>query len=286
MDLERSRESSNVEDRRGSRMGRTAGGIGIGTIVLALVAMYFGVDPNVVIQGSQVLQGSANQAPAQTRSGPPVNDEASRFIRKVLGETEDVWGGIFQKGGSQYQQPKLVLFSGQTETACGVGQTATGPFYCPADRKVYLDLVFFDELARRFKAPGDFAQAYVIAHEVGHHVQNLLGISGKVDAARDRMSEVEFNKLSVRMELQADCLAGVWANHAQRDRKILQGGDLEEALNAATAIGDDRLQKQGRGYVVPDSFTHGTSVQRMRWFKVGFDNGNLKACDTFTAKAL
>ncbi|CAB3635885.1 KPN_02809 family neutral zinc metallopeptidase [Achromobacter pestifer] len=284
MRLDDSRESDNVEDRRasGPRIGGR-GTIGIGTIVLALVAMYFGVDPSVVLQMAEGPPATQQQAPA-TR--PPVDDPQARFVAKVLGETEDTWSGIFQKDlNRQYVAPKLVLFRGATPTACGTGQSAMGPFYCPGDSKVYIDLAFFDELQNKFKAPGDFAQAYVIAHEVGHHVQHLLGISDQVDQLR-RRNPSQANALSVRVELQADCFAGLWAQRANAARNILEGGDVEEALAAATAIGDDRLQKQAQGYAVPDSFTHGSSAQRVRWFKRGLESGNIKQCDTFAASSL
>lgn len=284
MRLDDSRESDNVEDRRasGPRIGGR-GTIGIGTIVLALVAMYFGVDPSVVLQMAEGPPAQQQQGPA-TR--PPANDPQARFVSKVLGETEDTWSAIFQKDlNRQYVPPKLVLFRGATPTACGTGQAAMGPFYCPGDSKVYIDLAFFDELQNRFKAPGDFAQAYVIAHEVGHHVQHLLGISDQVDNLR-RRNPSQANALSVRMELQADCFAGLWAQRANAARNILEGGDVEEALAAATAIGDDRLQKQSQGYVVPDAFTHGSSAQRVRWFKRGLEGGELKQCDTFAASSL
>ncbi|MFY1920844.1 neutral zinc metallopeptidase [Achromobacter xylosoxidans] len=284
MRLDDSRESDNVEDRRasGPRIGGR-GTIGIGTIVLALVAMYFGVDPSVVLQMAEGPPAQQQQGPA---ARPPANDPQARFVAKVLGETEDTWSAIFQKDlNRQYVPPKLVLFRGATPTACGTGQAAMGPFYCPGDSKVYIDLAFFDELQNRFKAPGDFAQAYVIAHEVGHHVQHLLGISDQVDNLR-RRNPSQANALSVRMELQADCFAGLWAQRANAARNILEGGDVEEALAAATAIGDDRLQKQSQGYVVPDAFTHGSSAQRMRWFKRGLEGGELKQCDTFAASSL
>ncbi|GLT21686.1 membrane protein [Zoogloea oryzae] len=285
MRFDNSRESSNVEDRRGGGGGGLpigGRGIGLGTIVLALVAMYFGVDPSVVLN-------QAVQAPAPSASrpaGPPANDAETVFIRHVLAETEDTWTQLFRAGGKEYVEPTLVLFTGATRTACGVGQAAMGPFYCPADRKVYIDLAFYQELKTRFKAPGDFAQAYVIAHEVGHHVQNLLGISEKVQAARERASEREANALSVRLELQADCLAGVWAKNADAARGILEAGDVDEALRAATAIGDDSLQKQAQGYAVPDSFTHGSAEQRVRWFRRGMESGQLNACNTFQARTL
>ncbi|PJM90642.1 KPN_02809 family neutral zinc metallopeptidase [Achromobacter ruhlandii] len=284
MRLDDSRESDNVEDRRASapRIGGR-GTIGIGTIVLALVAMYFGVDPSVVLQMAEGPPAQQQQGPA---ARPPANDPQARFVSKVLGETEDTWSAIFQKDlNRQYVPPKLVLFRGATPTACGTGQAAMGPFYCPGDSKVYIDLAFFDELQNRFKAPGDFAQAYVIAHEVGHHVQHLLGISDQVDNLR-RRNPSQANALSVRMELQADCFAGLWAQRANAARNILESGDVEEALAAATAIGDDRLQKQSQGYVVPDAFTHGSSAQRVRWFKRGLDSGDLKQCDTFAASSL
>lgn len=276
------RESRNVEDRRGMRLGG-GGKIGIGTIVLALVAMYFGVDPAVVLEGSGALSPPAQQ---QTGNAGPPSDEAGRFVSQVLADTEDTWGPIFQAGGQRYAEPVLTLFSGATPTACGTGQSAMGPFYCPADQRVYIDLSFYDDLRERYRAPGEFAQAYVIAHEVGHHVQNLLGISTKVQQLRQRVSEREANQLSVRLELQADCFAGLWAHHANRSRQMLEQGDVEQALAAAAAIGDDRLQKQARGYAVPDSFTHGSAEQRVRWFRVGLEKGDLKACDTFTARAL
>ena len=286
MRFDNSRESENVEDRRGGGGGgfpMGGKGVGIGTIVLALVAMYFGVDPSIVLnQAVETPAPSATSRPA----GPPANDAESKFIRHVLAETEDTWQQIFRQNGKQYVEPTLVLFSGATRTACGVGQAAMGPFYCPADQKVYIDLSFYQELKSRYRAPGDFAQAYVIAHEVGHHVQNLLGISSKVQAARERASEREANALSVRLELQADCLAGVWAKNADAARGILEAGDVEEALQAATAIGDDTLQKQAQGYAVPDSFTHGSAEQRMRWFKRGMEAGQLAACNTFQARSL
>jgi predicted metalloprotease len=282
------RASDNIEDRRGSRpSGRRVGGrsIGIGTIALALVAMYFGIDPRVVLDTAGMMQPPSQSAgPAAPR--PPAEDKLARFASMVLADTEDTWGPIFTSGGKAYEEPALVLFTDATRSACGVGQAEMGPFYCPADRKVYLDLSFFGELEHRFGAPGDFAQAYVIAHEVGHHVQNLLGVSGKVQEARQRMSERDGNQLSVRLELQADCLAGVWAHHADRSRKVLESGDIDEALGAATAIGDDRLQKRSQGRVVPDSFTHGSSAQRVRWFRTGLEKGSVSDCDTFSAASL
>jgi len=286
MRLDDSRESDNVEDRRGS--GPMIGGrgtIGIGTIVLALVAMYFGVDPRIVMElaGGGAPTQQQQQAPART---PPADDSRARFVAKVLGETEDTWTQLFKQFGNMpYTDPKLVLYTGATPTACGTGQSAMGPFYCPGDSKVYLDMSFFDEMKQRFQAPGDFAQAYVIAHEVGHHVQHLLGISSRVDQLRQQ-NPSQANALSVRLELQADCFAGLWANRADAARHILEQGDVEQALNAASAIGDDRLQKRGQGYVVPDTFTHGTSAQRVRWFKRGLESGNIKQCDTFGATQL
>ncbi|WP_374482199.1 neutral zinc metallopeptidase [Zoogloea sp.] len=284
MRLDDSRESDNVEDRRGGGGGGLpVGGIGVGTVVLALVAMYFGIDPRVVL--NQASHVSA-PPPSVEQHRPPANDAETKFVRKVLAETEDTWQQLFRQAGKQYEDPKLVLFSGATRTACGTGQAAMGPFYCPADHKVYIDLGFYQELKTRFRAPGDFAQAYVIAHEVGHHVQNLLGVSAKVQAARERAGEREANALSVRLELQADCLAGVWAKNADTARHILDEGDVDEALRAATAIGDDTLQKQAKGYAVPDSFTHGSSEQRVRWFKRGMASGQVKDCNTFQAKSL
>jgi len=283
------RESDNVEDRRGEGGGgggfRGGRSIGVGTIILALVAMYFGIDPSVVLDTASITQPPPTESARSAAPRSPAEDELARFASMVLADTEDTWGTIFKSGGGQYKEPRLVLFTGATRSGCGVGQAAMGPFYCPADQKVYLDLTFFNELKERFRAPGDFAQAYVIAHEVGHHVQNLLGISEKVQQARERVSERQGNQLSVRLELQADCLAGVWAHHADRSRQVLEVGDVEEALGAATAIGDDRLQQQTQGQVVPDSFTHGSSAQRVRWFRIGLEKGALKACDTFnTAK--
>lgn len=283
MRWQRSRASDNVEDRRGMRGGLGGKGLGAGAIVLALVAMLFGVDPSVVLNLAGGLQGPDV---SQTAPPPPADDETARFVAHVLGDTEDTWRTLFARSGQQYADPKLVLFSGSTPTACGMGQSAMGPFYCPGDHKVYIDLEFFQEMKTRFGAPGEFAQAYVIGHEVAHHVQNLLGISDKVQVARQRSSQVEANRMSVRLELQADCLAGVWAHHADRTRQILERGDVEQAMNAAAAIGDDRLQRQAQGRVVPDSFTHGTSEQRVRWFRRGLETGEPKACDTFSAASL
>ncbi len=276
------RESDNVEDRRGLRAAPTLAGGGIGTVVILLVAWYFGIDPSMLLQGGS-SSGALNPQSAQIS---PADDESRKFVSVVLADTEDTWRDLFRRMGGTYQEPKLVLFSGAVQSACGFAQAAVGPFYCPGDYKVYIDLGFFDELKNRFRAPGDFAQAYVIAHEIGHHVQNLLGISGKVESLRRGASAAESNALSVRLELQADCFAGVWAHHAHKARQILETGDIEEGLNAATAIGDDRLQKQARGYVTPDSFTHGSSAQRVRWFKRGIAGGDLRQCDTFNAAQL
>lgn len=280
MRLDNEQESSNVEDRRGGGGGMLGGrGIGIGTIALALVAMYFGVDPALVMN---IGQGMSQNAPAEARS-IPADDPQAKFVAKVLGSTETTWGKIFQNSGHQYPAPKLVLFSGQTPTACGGGQAAMGPFYCPGDQKVYIDLSFYEEMKNRFNAPGDFAQAYVIAHEVGHHIQNLMGTSDKVQQARQSArNEAQANQYSVRLELQADCYAGVWAHHADGANRILEAGDVEEAMRAAAAIGDDALQKQAQGYAVPDSFTHGTSQQRQRWFNQGLSTGDVNKCDTFS----
>jgi uncharacterized protein len=267
------RRSDNIEDRRGTGVSTPVVGGGVGVLLIALIAMFLGVDPSFILE-----QGSA-----PSTSGPrPANEEQLKdFVSVVLADTEDTWNPIFQQLGRTYQEPKLVLFSGQVNSACGLAQSAVGPFYCPGDQKVYIDLNFYQELKTRHNAPGDFAQAYVIAHEIGHHVQTLLGISEQVQAARSRVGEAQANQLSVRQELQADCFAGIWANNAQRTRQILEEGDIEEALNAATQIGDDTLQRQAQGYVVPDSFTHGSAAQRVRWFKTGFQSGSLEQCDTF-----
>jgi predicted metalloprotease len=252
-------------------------GGGLGTIVLVLVALYFGVDPTFLLQNVPTEMAEPSARPPGT-SAP---DEAADFISVVLADTEDVWAEVFAEGGRRYEAPTLVLFTGYVASACGNAQAAMGPFYCPADRRAYIDLSFYKDLRDRFNAPGDFAQAYVIAHEIGHHVQNLLGLSAQVQEARQRVGEVEGNALSVRVELQADCLAGIWAHRADRARQILEEGDVEEALTAASAIGDDRLQQQSRGYVTPDSFTHGSASQRVLWFRRGLESGQLDACDTF-----
>jgi predicted metalloprotease len=290
MRLDDESESQNVEDRRGSGgFGVGGGTIGIGTIVLALAASYFfGINPMTIINGAQVLQGNAPQRQAAPSNGEPAHDAGAVFVRRVLGNTERTWQHIFRTEFNQdYPAPKLVLFSGGTQTACGTGQAAMGPFYCPADRNVYIDLSFYRELRDRFGASGDFAQAYVIAHEVGHHVQNVLGVSDKVDRARSRMSREQANALSVRVELQADCFAGVWAAVAQQQNaKLIEPGDFEQGLNAAAAIGDDRLQQQTQGRVVPEAFTHGTSAQRQRWLKRGLSSGDVRQCDTYSAQTL
>jgi uncharacterized protein len=280
MQLGNQRASGNVEDRRGMG-GIAAGGLGVGGIVIALIAYFLGVDPGAVTSITEQVGGGASQQ-AGPRGAPA--DPTGEFVAKVLGSTEDVWGNVFQRSGSQYRAPTLVLYDGAVRSACGTGQAAMGPFYCPGDEKLYIDLSFFRDLQNRFKAPGDFAQAYVVAHEVGHHIQKLTGAFDKAEAMRGR-SQGRNNQVSVRMELQADCYAGVWGHHAG-NMKQLSAGDLEEALNAATAIGDDRLQKQTQGRVVPESFTHGSSQQRMRWFKRGMDSGRPQDCDTFAAASL
>jgi predicted metalloprotease len=279
------RQSENVEDRRGVSAGVAIGG-GIGTLLIVLVATFLGADPRQVLN---MLQNNQQAAPNQ--AGPPVpgdpaEEERVAFVKVTLGYTEDVWDDVFQKLNKEYVKPKLELFRGNTQSGCGFASAAVGPFYCPADRKVYLDLGFFEELKKKFKAPGDFAEAYVIAHEVGHHVQNLLGISDKVHAAQNGASKEQANELSVRLELQADFLAGVWAHHAQETKQILEVGDVESGLRAATAIGDDKLQMEAQGYVVPDSFTHGTSKQRVRWFTKGLKTGDINQGDTFNADEL
>jgi predicted metalloprotease len=271
------RQSSNVEDRRGSAALPIGGGIG--TLVLGLIIYFMGGDPTVVL--NQPQSGSNSSITRQQNSGKP--DEAKQFVAAVLGDTEDVWTEIFKRNGRRYREPKLVLFSGQVSSACGIAGTSVGPFYCPADEKLYIDLAFFRELSNRFGAPGDFAQAYVIAHEVGHHVQNQMGTMSKVQPLQSRATEKQANQLSVRLELQADFYAGVWAHYAEK-RGILDPGDIEEALGAASAVGDDRLQSQARGYVVPDSFTHGSSQQRSEWFMRGFKSGDVTQGNTFNAR--
>ncbi|MFG1372403.1 neutral zinc metallopeptidase [Xanthobacter oligotrophicus] len=291
------RSSDNVEDRRGDggggggfQMPGGRGGLGIGTIIIVgIVGWALGINPALLIGGLEAINGmgggSAPQQQAAPRTAPQgaPKDELGRFAAAVLAQTEDVWTELFRAEGKTYQDPKLVLFSGATRSACGGAQSAMGPFYCPLDQKVYLDLSFFQEMKTRFKAPGDFAAAYVIAHEVGHHVENLIGILPKVQQAQARAtSRAEANNLSVRVELMADCLAGVWAYHANARFRILEQGDVEEALNAATAIGDDKLQKQSQGYAVPDSFTHGSSQQRVNWFTRGLKGGSMQQCNTFS----
>ena len=299
MKWEGNRQSDNVEDarsggggRRGVRLGGGRG-IGIGSIVIALLAGWiFGINPLTVLGilggGGDLggLGGAAPQVQQAPATRPPADDPMAAFVSTVLADTEDVWKAQFAQAGSTYQEPKLRLFRGSEPTACGQGDAAMGPFYCPGDQKVYIDLGFFDTMSQRMGAPGDFAQAYVIAHEVGHHVQNLLGITGKVDAMRGRISEAEQNAMSVRVELQADCFAGVWAHDSQKGKGWLERGDVEEALNAATQIGDDTLQRQSRGTIVPESFTHGTSAQRVKWFQRGLQGGSLKQCNTFENKPL
>ena len=272
--------SGNVEDRRG--MGRVGAGFGIGTVIIVIIALLTGTDPSQLLQQVNVDQPVTQSAPVTGQS-----DEASQFVSAVLGETEVVWEEVFRDQlNADYQQPKLILFTGEVQSACGYASAASGPFYCPSDAKAYIDLSFYTELKERFNAPGDFAMAYVIAHEIGHHVQNQLGISDKVHQLQGRVSESEYNSASVNLELQADFYAGVWAHHAQNMQNILDPGDIDEALNAANAIGDDRLQKQATGYVVPDGFTHGTSAQRMYWFKKGFETGDIRQGDTFNDPSL
>ena len=260
MRWERGRRSDNIEDRRGVRMSPRVAGGGLGAIVIVLIALFLGVDPRML---TQMMPAEQSVSPQQGEQQPAANDPLAQFVSVVLADTEDVWNALFARAGGQYREPVLVLFSGAVQSACGMAEAAVGPFYCPADQKVYIDLSFYHDLRSRFQAPGDFAQAYVIAHEVGHHVQNLLGIAGQVHERRQRVSQAEADALSVRQELQADCLAGVWAHHADRARQILEQGDVEEALIAAAQIGDDRVQMRDRGYVAPDSFTHGSGEQRV-----------------------
>ncbi len=303
MKLDEQRESDNVEDVRNSGGGGMGGGggglrlgggkLGIGTIAIAVVASYFlGINPMTVLS---VLGGGGSPLSPQTQAPreqtaeerqASAQDPGAIFVRKVLGTTEDVWQAQFKKQGAQYEEPKLRIFRGQTQTACGTGEAAMGPFYCPADRKVYIDLDFYDTLKRQLGAPGDFAQAYVIAHEVGHHIQNLEGTSDKMQQMQGRVSKTQYNAMSVRLELQADCYAGIWGHDTQQSKHLLENGDLEEAMNAAKQIGDDTLQQNSQGRVVPESFTHGTSEQRMRWFKRGFESGDMGQCDTFAAQQL
>jgi predicted metalloprotease len=291
MKWEGNRQSDNVEDARagGGGGGFAFGGgrgLSLGGVVIALIVGWvFGINPLTILG---LMSGEGGPVPTQQSpaTAPPPGDKLAQFVSVVLADTEDVWREQFKQMGATYRDPKLRLFRGSEPTACGMGQSAMGPFYCPGDQKVYIDLDFYETMRTRLGAPGDFAQAYVIAHEVGHHVQNLLGISGKVDAMRGRISEVEQNALSVRLELQADCFAGVWAHHANNARQILEQGDVEEALNAASQIGDDALQRKSRGTVQPESFTHGSSAQRVRWFDRGLKSGEVGQCNTFEARAL
>jgi len=280
------RRSENVEDQRGVSFGQIAVGGGLGTILIVLLAAFFGADPRAVLQRLQNRPAAVQQQQGKAARNPEEERQAD-FVKATLAMTEDVWNDLFRKMGKQYVEPKLLLFTGQVSTeGCGLASTAAGPFYCPADHRVYIDLAFYDELKRRFRAPGEFAQAYVIAHEIGHHVQNLLGISEKISRMQRQVSKADANKLSVMLELQADFLAGVWAHYAEKKKHILEEGDIESGLRAATAIGDDALQKQAQGYVVPDSFTHGTSGQRVKWFRKGLVSGDLNQGDTFNAPEL
>ncbi|WP_198373583.1 KPN_02809 family neutral zinc metallopeptidase [Roseomonas rosulenta] len=273
-------ESSNVEDRRGQRIGGRgiAVGGGIGGVVILLIALFLGVDPGVLMEG-----GDSAPAPAAQRQASPQDDAARHFVAQVLGETEQVWGAEFARAGTRYEDPSLVIFSGATQSGCGFAQAQMGPFYCPRDRRIYIDLDFMADLQRRLGAGGDFAAAYIVAHEVGHHVQNLVGVLDRVDQARRGEGERAANALQVRVELQADCLAGVWARRAQETRNILEKGDIEEGLNAAAAVGDDRMQRAGQGRVAPETFTHGSSAQRVQWFRRGLEAGRMDACNTFAA---
>lgn len=293
MRWEGNRRSDNVEDRRGEGGGGRGfplggRGIGLGTVAIAVVAGWiFGINPLTVL--SMLSGGPGLEAPTSQQSpapAPPAEDPQAAFVSTVLADTEDVWDAVFRQAGGEYRRPKLVLFRGAIGTACGTGQSAMGPFYCPGDQKVYIDLGFYDTLQRQLGAPGDFAQAYVIAHEVGHHVQNLMGVTAKMDEMRGRVSEARMNAMSVRVELQADCFAGIWGHHADKARQLLEQGDIEEAMNAASKIGDDALQRQAGGQVVPESFTHGTSAQRVAWFKRGLQSGTVRDCDTFQARQL
>ena len=280
------RQSDNIEDRRGMRIGRTAGIGGVGLVAVYLISLYFGIDPSVLLGGIQTAQVGTEPGSSEPYQESAHEAEQRERIAVVLADTEDVWGAVMADMRGSYRKPTLVLFSAAVESGCGVAEAATGPFYCPADERVFIDLSFFDELEQRLGAGGDFAQAYVVAHEVGHHVQKLLGTSARVQELRERVDEIEGNQLSVRLELQADCYAGIWTRHAEDTSHILEPGDIEEALGAASAVGDDRLQRRAGGQVVPDSFTHGTSKQRVRWFRRGFDAGTLEACDTFGAADL
>lgn len=274
------KESTNVEDRRGISPRGMVGG-GIGTIAIVLVVLLLGGDPTSILQNVQVDNQTTNSNYTESAQ----DKELAQFVSVVLAETENVWHQIFKEEGSTYREPKLVLFTGKVQSACGIAGSATGPFYCPGDEKLYIDLSFYNELQKRFKAPGDFAMAYVIAHEVGHHIQKLTGVMDKMNELRQQLSEEEYNKYSVRVELQADFYAGIWAHYTQQ-QDLLESGDLEEALNAASAVGDDNIQKQSQGYVVPESFTHGTSEQRKRWFYKGFTSGDIRQGDTFSTRSL
>ncbi|GAB4374056.1 MAG: neutral zinc metallopeptidase [Elainellaceae cyanobacterium] len=280
------RRSRNVQDRRGVSVSRpVAVGGGIGAFILAILVALLGGDPSVVLDQTAAPGTDPYSYPTQTEISPE-QDQLADFVSVVLADTEDTWHELFREIGETYQEPTLVLFSGAVESACGYAQAAMGPFYCPRDQSVYIDLGFYEDLKYRHQAPGDFAQAYVIAHEVGHHVQNLLGISGEVQSLQRQVNQTTANELSVRLELQADCFAGVWGNRAETNRDLLEQGDIEEALNAASSIGDDRLQEQSRGYVVPESFTHGSSAQRVRWFTRGIQTGDLAQCDTFSTDSI
>lgn len=282
MRLGRSRRSTNVEDYRSSPGGRPGLKFGLGTIVVLVIGYFLGINPLTMLGIMNNMQGSAPTATPAPDGAP--TDQGSDLVRAVLGDTEDTWGAIFQASGSQYPPPTLALFRGSIQSACGFASSASGPFYCPGDRKVYIDLAFYDELAQQFQAPGDFAQAYVLAHEVGHHVQNVLGTLEKVQAAQQRLGEAERNQLQVRVELQADCYAGIWAYHAEKSRSILEPGDIDEGLKAASAVGDDTIQRRMQGHVVPESFTHGSAGERMRWFTRGYESGELASCDTFSPR--
>lgn len=282
MRLGRSRRSTNVEDYRSSPGGRPGMKFGLGTIVVLVIGYFLGINPLTMLGIMNNMQGSAPTATPAPDGAP--TDQGSDLVRAVLGDTEDTWGAIFQASGSQYPPPTLALFRGSIQSACGFASSASGPFYCPGDRKVYIDLAFYDELAQQFQAPGDFAQAYVLAHEVGHHVQNVLGTLEKVQAAQQRLGEAERNQLQVRVELQADCYAGIWAHHAEKSRGILEPGDIDEGLKAASAVGDDTIQRRMQGHVVPESFTHGSAGERMRWFTRGYESGELASCDTFSPR--
>jgi len=278
------RESDNIEDRRGFSVSRGVGLGGLGTVIVALIAIYFGQDPTVVLQ--QLEQPQNEQTTQQPYQESAQEADRRHFVAVILADTEEAWTQLLARSGVDYAKPRLVLFSGAIDSACGYAQAAVGPFYCPGDHKVYIDLSFYDELRDRFGAPGDFAQAYVIAHEVGHHVQTLLGTTEKYSRMRQGGSEAGNNGVSVRIELQADCYAGIWAHNADQARQLIEAGDIEQGINAASAIGDDRLQKQSQGYVTPESFTHGSSEQRVRWFKRGYESGELNQCDTFGARSL